>query len=177
MNSGCPCPIAPTGAPGRRSPTSAFWGPRDRGFPRPPAPGAGPAWRSARKTSLHWLKTAVRVDESKCLACGQCITACPTETLVSGMKGYRILLGGKLGRHPRLGEELPSIYTATQVLEILDRCLDHYQRLFSFAANGLERSWSGNLCHENEQFSHYSDGGTCLISSLEGKKLLDLRTR
>ncbi|MBW2708598.1 MAG: 4Fe-4S dicluster domain-containing protein [Deltaproteobacteria bacterium] len=70
---------------------------------------------------------AVRIDESGCLACGQCIGVCPTGTLVSAEKGYRILLGGKLGRHPKLAEALSSIYTPAQVLETLDRCLDHYR--------------------------------------------------
>ncbi len=71
---------------------------------------------------------AVRIDESRCLLCGQCIGVCPTETLVSAEKGYRILVGGKLGRHPRLAEELAFIFTPAQVLEALNKCLDHYQR-------------------------------------------------
>ena len=70
----------------------------------------------------------VRIDESRCLVCGQCIGVCPTGTLISAEKGYRILLGGKLGRHPRLAEVLPSIYSSARVLETLDQCLDHYRR-------------------------------------------------
>ncbi len=70
----------------------------------------------------------VRIDESRCLACGQCIEVCPTQTLVSAEKGYRILLGGKLGRHPRLAEPLPSIYSPAEVLETLDHCLGHLKR-------------------------------------------------
>ncbi|MCP4575374.1 MAG: 4Fe-4S dicluster domain-containing protein [Deltaproteobacteria bacterium] len=70
----------------------------------------------------------VRIDQSRCLACGQCIDVCPTETLVSAEKGYRILLGGKLGRHPRLAEALPSIYSPLEVLDMLNHCLDHYRR-------------------------------------------------
>jgi dissimilatory sulfite reductase (desulfoviridin) alpha/beta subunit len=70
----------------------------------------------------------VRIDESRCLACGQCIGVCPTGTLISAEKGYRILLGGKLGRHPRLAEALPSIYSSARVLEALNQCLDHYLR-------------------------------------------------
>jgi anaerobic sulfite reductase subunit C len=68
------------------------------------------------------------VDDSKCLSCGQCIQACPTGTLREGAKGYRILVGGKLGRHPRLATELPGIHGFEEALTIVDRCLDHYQR-------------------------------------------------
>ena len=68
------------------------------------------------------------IDPEKCLKCGQCIGICPTETLTEGRQGYRILIGGKLGRHPQLGRELPGIYTPDEALAVLEQCLDIYQR-------------------------------------------------
>ncbi len=68
------------------------------------------------------------LDASKCLTCGQCVRVCPTGTLHEGKKGYRILVGGKLGRHPRLGEELPGICDPDETLRMLDRCFDLYQQ-------------------------------------------------
>lgn len=68
------------------------------------------------------------VDHDQCLSCGQCLTVCPTGTLQEGARGYRVLVGGKLGRHPRLGTELPGICGEGEVLQVIDRCLDHYQK-------------------------------------------------
>jgi dissimilatory sulfite reductase (desulfoviridin) alpha/beta subunit len=68
------------------------------------------------------------VDPSRCLACGQCVKVCPTGTLREGQKGYRILLGGKLGRHPRLGQELPGVCDREETLRRLGQCLDFYQQ-------------------------------------------------
>ena len=68
------------------------------------------------------------INLEKCVSCGQCIAACPTRTLQEEKRGFRIHVGGKLGRHPRLAEELPGIYSPEETLEILDRCLDHYQK-------------------------------------------------
>ena len=41
-----------------------------------------------------------RIAFDHCLMCGQCIKACPSRTIMEGSKGYRVLLGGRLGRHP-----------------------------------------------------------------------------
>jgi len=68
------------------------------------------------------------IDWQKCVSCGQCISACPTRTLQGEKKGFRIQVGGKLGRHPRLAEELLGIHSPEETLEIIDRCLNHYQK-------------------------------------------------
>jgi anaerobic sulfite reductase subunit C len=69
------------------------------------------------------------LHSERCVACGQCITACPTGFLANGVKGYRIQLGGKLGRHPRLARELPGIYDAQTVLDIVAACLKLYKSM------------------------------------------------
>lgn len=51
------------------------------------------------------------IDFDRCLACGQCLKVCPTKALAEGAKGYRVLVGGKLGRHPQLGRELSGIHS------------------------------------------------------------------
>lgn len=66
------------------------------------------------------------VDPERCVFCGKCIDACPSGTLIEGRRGYRIQVGGKLGRHPQLARELKDIFPADEVVLILDRCLDLY---------------------------------------------------
>ena len=69
-----------------------------------------------------------QIDLSQCLDCGKCMRVCPTGTIVEGTKGFRVQLGGKLGRHPRLAKELPGIYTEAQVLAIVKDCLHFYKQ-------------------------------------------------
>jgi dissimilatory sulfite reductase (desulfoviridin) alpha/beta subunit len=46
------------------------------------------------------------VDRSKWVMCGKCVKVCPSGAMEEAEKGWRIMVGGKLGRHPQLGREL-----------------------------------------------------------------------
>jgi dissimilatory sulfite reductase (desulfoviridin) alpha/beta subunit len=67
------------------------------------------------------------VDHARCLSCGRCIAVCPTGTLAEGQKGYRVQLGGKLGRHPQLAREMPGLYSTEKVVQIVAACLELYK--------------------------------------------------
>ena len=67
------------------------------------------------------------IDYSKCIMCAKCITACPTETIQKKEEGFRIMLGGRLGRHPRLAMEIPGIHSHDQVISIVKKCLNFYK--------------------------------------------------
>jgi anaerobic sulfite reductase subunit C len=67
------------------------------------------------------------LTENHCVLCGQCADVCPSGRLMGTQRGYRIQLGGKLGRHPQLARELGGIFTREEVLQIVERCIDHYK--------------------------------------------------
>jgi anaerobic sulfite reductase subunit C len=68
------------------------------------------------------------INQKACVRCGLCISACPTGTIAPECNGYRIMLGGKLGRHPRLATEIPGIFDETQVKTILKHCIGFYKQ-------------------------------------------------
>ncbi len=67
------------------------------------------------------------IDPEKCLLCGQCVKACGAGTLVPGLDGYLLLLGGKLGRHPQLARQLNGVFSEAQILGLVAQCLNHYK--------------------------------------------------
>ena len=69
---------------------------------------------------------APTINREKCVSCGQCILACSTGTLVEGKSGRRVVLGGKLGRHPQLALELEGAYSRDDAMKIVQKCLQHY---------------------------------------------------
>lgn len=71
-------------------------------------------------------KSLPEIDFSKCLHCAQCARHCPTGALGEGAHGYRIIVGGKLGRRPQLGTELPGIFSMEQALEQIEKIIDFH---------------------------------------------------
>ena len=68
------------------------------------------------------------VNLDLCLFCGECIKVCPTGTLTEDKKGFRVQLGGHLGRHPRLAMEIPGILNEKEVIEVVERSIRFYKK-------------------------------------------------
>jgi anaerobic sulfite reductase subunit C len=69
-----------------------------------------------------------KIDHERCLKCGKCVHVCPTGTIAEENKGFRVQLGGKLGRHPKLAVELNGIYSENEVLQLIKDCIDYYKK-------------------------------------------------
>ncbi len=69
----------------------------------------------------------VLFDPVRCLGCGACLKVCPTGALVAGRVGYRVLVGGKLGRHPQLAYELVPWASPEEVVRLLKRVISFYK--------------------------------------------------
>lgn len=68
--------------------------------------------------------TGPAIIPANCLHCGKCGQVCPTQTIERGEPAFRFLVGGKLGRHPRLATELPGLHAKSRILSMVGRCLD-----------------------------------------------------
>ncbi|MCB2190613.1 MAG: 4Fe-4S binding protein [Deltaproteobacteria bacterium] len=69
---------------------------------------------------------AVQWDPVRCLGCLGCTTCCPTGAVSLGPVGARVLMGGKLGRHPHLAQEAARVQSPAQVVEIMGQAIDDY---------------------------------------------------
>ena len=67
------------------------------------------------------------IDQGLCLGCGHCIRACPSGTLEAVSEGFRVMLGGKLGRHPVLAHELPGLFSEGQAMNVVAGVVDFYR--------------------------------------------------
>lgn len=76
--------------------------------------------------TIESAKLRPEINPALCLKCGLCIRACLSGTISESERGFRVQIGGKLGRHPRLASELPGIHSEADVLNIINRCIEYY---------------------------------------------------
>ncbi len=81
-----------------------------------------------RAIELDYEKSRPVINYDICQRCAICSRICRFSEIENHKQGYRIILGGKLGRHPRLGMELPGIYTEHETMNIFKWCLEFYLR-------------------------------------------------
>ncbi len=66
------------------------------------------------------------IDFDLCQRCGHCVHVCDEAAMQCVQDGWRILVGGRLGRHPKLATELPGLFTDEQVFKLLERAFKLY---------------------------------------------------
>lgn len=71
------------------------------------------------------------IDRTACLRCGRCARACPEDALTLGPMGFRLLLGGKLGRRPRFGAALARLVSEDEAAAILGMTLSVFMENYA----------------------------------------------
>lgn len=79
-----------------------------------------------RAITLDHDKSFPVIDFELCRMCGICSKVCKFNEITEEKRGYRVLLGGRLGRNPRLGLELPGIFSDNETFSIFRWCIDFY---------------------------------------------------
>ncbi|MCA1905131.1 MAG: 4Fe-4S binding protein [Desulfarculus sp.] len=67
-------------------------------------------------------------DQEACLGCRACARVCPAGCISLSEPRARVLLGGKLGRHPRLAQVAATAVDPEQALAVLRQSVEQYLR-------------------------------------------------
>ena len=67
-------------------------------------------------------------DPAKCIYCGDCIRACPTNSWTARRRGWTVRVGGKHGRHPMLAREVFNFLPDEKVHDFIDRTVEWYNK-------------------------------------------------
>lgn len=93
--------------------------------------GCGECEKICREEAIKVIDGEAQILAERCVGCGQCISRCPEEIIRSFGLRFRLLVGGRMGRHPRLAEELCVLdgsVAAEAVRGLLDSIAHHAEQ-------------------------------------------------
>jgi dissimilatory sulfite reductase (desulfoviridin) alpha/beta subunit len=112
--------------------------------------GCGSCVYYCKEAAIKIRNGISELDEEKCIQCGMCVTSCSFNLLKSVHHHFLITVGGRRGRHPKIGRELLTVETEEQVIFVIEKIVDWVYR----------RAWSGRLLSEQLdelQFGKFRD--------------------
>jgi len=119
--------------------------------------GCGSCTEYCKEEAIKVKSGIAEVDHDKCIRCGVCIESCPFDLINVSNRGYLITVGGKRGRHPKIGRELVEVRTEEEVIDIVDRLVYYVYR----------RAWSGRLLSDQLDDIKFEEFKQEVLSGLE----------
>jgi len=110
--------------------------------------GCGTCTEYCKEEAIRIRRGTCVLDETKCIQCGVCINSCPYSIILAKNRHFLITVGGRRGRHPRVGRELTTVPDADSAVAAVEKIVNWVYR----------RAWSGRLLSDqldDIQFSKF----------------------
>ncbi|MFA5269603.1 MAG: 4Fe-4S binding protein [Methanoregula sp.] len=122
--------------------------------------GCGTCVEYCKERALRVKNGIAELDNDKCVQCGVCIISCPYELVKTEHKHFLISVGGRRGRHPKIGRELLMAESEDEVLFAIEKIIDWVYR----------RAWSGRLLSEQLDELHFGQFKEDIEKAMKEKK-------
>jgi len=90
--------------------------------------GCGTCAHTCKEHAIVMVNGRLTLDEEKCMECGMCIDSCPFHLIGGSPPQYIITIGGRRGRHPKLGRELIRVASEEAAIAVVNRTVDWIYR-------------------------------------------------
>jgi dissimilatory sulfite reductase (desulfoviridin) alpha/beta subunit len=125
--------------------------------------GCGCCERACREKAITIHEGRADFHKDRCLGCGQCVDKCPNGAIESGSARVRVLVGGRMGRHPRWALDLCEV-DLTSAGEVVRAFLDRIAREMPspvHVADAVEKVGIGRL---RQEMSSAARAPECMMS-------------
>jgi anaerobic sulfite reductase subunit C len=100
--------------------------------------GCGTCVEYCKEKAIRIKQGISELYTDKCVQCGVCVKSCPFDLLKAEDSHFQIFVGGRRGRHPKIGKEFLSLKTEDEVIYGVEKIVNWVYR----------RAWSGRLLSE-----------------------------
>ena len=94
--------------------------------------GCGTCVQYCQEEALSVREGRILMDDNTCMDCGTCVRSCVYGILESKPVSYRITIGGRRGRHPKVGMHLVTVNSEAAALTVIDQIIDWIYRFARF---------------------------------------------
>ncbi len=122
--------------------------------------GCGTCVEYCKECAISIINGVSVLNDENCVKCGVCIHSCPYSLLKEQNRHYLITVGGRRGRHPRLGRELMEVESEDEVIEVIERIVYWVYR----------RAWSGRLLSDQLDELDFEKFREEIKSEIKGKE-------
>jgi anaerobic sulfite reductase subunit C len=122
--------------------------------------GCGTCMEFCKEDAIAIRQGISVLNASECVECGTCIRSCPYDLLKTSGEHYLITVGGRRGRHPKIGRDLLAVKSSGSVVDIVEKIVNWVYR----------RAWSGRLLSDQMdelQFENFREEIRSLVPEEE----------
>ncbi|WML66840.1 MAG: 4Fe-4S dicluster domain-containing protein [Methanoregula sp. SKADARSKE-2] len=107
--------------------------------------GCGACVEYCKEKAIKIKRGVSELNTDSCVQCGVCIRSCPFDLLKAEDSHFLIMVGGRRGRHPKIGREFITLENEEQVICAIEKIITWVYR----------RAWSGRLLSEQMDELHF----------------------
>jgi len=91
--------------------------------------GCNACAKACKVNAIEVKDCAPRIDYHECVGCGSCVKVCSTQALIGERQGYRVYVGGRIGKRPKLGTKIATAIPEIDAISCIEAILEAYDSL------------------------------------------------
>jgi dissimilatory sulfite reductase (desulfoviridin) alpha/beta subunit len=124
--------------------------------------GCGTCVQYCREKAIAIKNGQIKMDEDRCVHCGMCIHSCPFHIIKADPPAYHITIGGKRGRHPRVGYHVVTVKSPETVVKVIEMVVQWVYR----------KAWSDSLLPDQLETLDFETFKTELVAGFDENEIV-----